>query len=131
MLIGEPEDLWLLATDAGYGFTRATEGAAFAQSRRQGGAEAHAGALVLPPASLRCRCWRGGAGSQRADARVALVNSEGRLLLLPASEVPELPRGKGNKLFGIPTKKAESREETLVADDRAVRRAQSLRGVIG
>ena len=40
---------------------------------------------------------------------------KGRLLLFAASEVPELPRGKGNKLFGIPTKKAESREETLSA----------------
>ena len=50
-----------------------------------------------------------------ADARIALINSDGRLLLLAAAEVPELPRGKGNKLFGIPTKKAESREETLAA----------------
>ncbi len=50
-----------------------------------------------------------------ADARVALVNSEGRLLLCRASEIPELPRGKGNKLFGIPTKKAETRAELLVA----------------
>jgi topoisomerase-4 subunit A len=46
---------------------------------------------------------------------VALVNSEGRLLLLAAGAVPELPRGKGNKLFGIPTRKAESREELLAA----------------
>ena len=28
--------------------------------------------------------------------------------------MPELPRGKGNKLFGIPTKKAIEREEVLV-----------------
>ncbi len=48
-----------------------------------------------------------------ADARVVTVNCEGRLLVFPASEVPELPRGKGNKLFGIPTKKAATREETL------------------
>jgi topoisomerase-4 subunit A len=43
------------------------------------------------------------------------VNSEGRLLAFPASEVPELPRGKGNKLFGIPGKKAEAREELMIA----------------
>jgi topoisomerase-4 subunit A len=29
--------------------------------------------------------------------------------------VPELPRGKGNRLFNIPTKKAAAREETLTA----------------
>ncbi|MGH8256731.1 MAG: DNA topoisomerase IV subunit A, partial [Steroidobacteraceae bacterium] len=37
------------------------------------------------------------------------------LLLMRAREIPELPRGKGNKLFGIPTKKAGTREELLVA----------------
>ena len=50
-----------------------------------------------------------------ADARVAVVNSEGRLLVFPVAEVPELPRGKGNKLFGIPTKKAVAREELMTA----------------
>jgi topoisomerase-4 subunit A len=54
-------------------------------------------------------------GQPAPDAHVALVNSEGRLLVFPASEVPELPRGKGNKLFGIPTRKLQSREETLIA----------------
>ena len=43
-----------------------------------------------------------------AEARVALVNSEGRLLLFPIAEVPEMPRGKGNKLFAIPAKKSQS-----------------------
>ncbi len=56
---------------------------------------------------------------------MALVNSEGRLLLFPATAVPELPRGKGNKLFGIPTKKAAAREETLVAM-AVLTRGQSL-----
>jgi topoisomerase-4 subunit A len=50
-----------------------------------------------------------------ADALVAVVNTEGRLLVFPVSELPEMPRGKGNKLFGIPTKKADAREELLVA----------------
>ena len=47
------------------------------------------------------------------DALLACANSDGRLLVFPVAEVPELPRGKGNKLFGIPAKKAESREELL------------------
>jgi topoisomerase-4 subunit A len=49
------------------------------------------------------------------EAWIAAVNSEGRLLLFPAEQLPELPRGKGNKLFGIPTRKALAREELLVA----------------
>ena len=42
VLIGEPEDLWLLATDAGYGFTVRLKELLLAQSRRQGGAQADA-----------------------------------------------------------------------------------------
>ncbi|HTT03698.1 MAG TPA: DNA topoisomerase IV subunit A [Steroidobacteraceae bacterium] len=102
--IGDPEDAWLLASDAGYGFTvRLKE----LHSRNRAGKAVFkltAGAQVLPAAPV-----------SSADARVALVNSEGRLLVFAASEVPELPRGKGNKLFGIPTKKAESGEERIVA----------------
>jgi topoisomerase-4 subunit A len=110
VLIGEPEDLWLLATDAGYGFTvRLKE----LHSRNRAGKvllKLSDGALVLPPAPVPLSDSRG-----LADVRVALINSEGRLLLFPASEVPELARGKGNKLFAIATKKAQSREEVLVA----------------
>jgi len=105
VLLGEPEDLWLIVTDAGYGFSvRLKE----LHSRNRAGKavlKLTTGALVLPPVAI----------PHDAAACVALVNSEGRLLLLAAREVPELPRGKGNKLFGIPTRKAESREETLVA----------------
>jgi topoisomerase-4 subunit A len=71
--------------------------------------------LVLPPVPV-------------ADANgwVAAVNSEGRLLVFKVADVPELPRGKGNKLFGIPGKKAEERSEIMnavmvVADGQALR----------
>jgi topoisomerase IV subunit A len=110
VLLGEPEDLWLLATDAGYGFTvRLKE----LHSRNRAGKallKLSDGALVLPPAPVPQS-----EGQLIADARVALVNSEGRLLLFPVGEVPELPRGKGNKLFAIAGKKAQSRAEVLVA----------------
>ncbi len=110
MLIGEPEDLWLLASDAGYGFTvRLKE----LHSRNRAGKavlKLTERALVLPPVPVPLA-----EGQPAAEARVALVNSEGRLLLFPAGEVPELPRGKGNRLFNIPTRKAATREEALVA----------------
>jgi topoisomerase-4 subunit A len=102
--IGEPQDLWLLASDAGYGFTvRLGE----LHSRNRAGKavlKLTAGALVLPPVPV-----------VEGEAWIASVNSEGRLLLFPADQLPELPRGKGNKLFGIPTRKALAREELLVA----------------
>ena len=102
--IGEPQDLWLLASDAGYGFTvRLGE----LHSRNRAGKavlKLTAGAQVLPPVPVAA-----------GEAWIAAVNSEGRLLVFPVDQLPELPRGKGNKLFGIPTRKALAREELLVA----------------
>ena len=103
VLMGEPDDLWLVASDAGYGFTvRIRE---LLTDRKAGKAVLSVPdkALVLPPVPVAS-----------ADSLVAVVNSEGKLLVFPASEVPELPKGKGNKLFGIPGRKAEAREEVLV-----------------
>ncbi len=104
VLIGEPEDLWLLASDAGYGFTvRLKE----LHSRNRAGKavlKLTPGAQPLVPVPV------GG-----SDARVAAVNSAGRLLVFAAAEVPELPRGKGNRLFGIATRRAQAGEERLIA----------------
>jgi topoisomerase IV subunit A len=50
-----------------------------------------------------------------ADSLVAVVSSEGKLLVFPVSEVPEMPRGKGNKLYDIPGKKARTRAELMTA----------------
>ena len=50
-----------------------------------------------------------------ADALVAVVSSEGKLLAFKVSDVPEMPRGKGNKLYDIPGKKAAARTELMTA----------------
>jgi topoisomerase-4 subunit A len=104
LAIGDPEELWLLATDAGNGFTvRLGE----LHARNRGGKavlKVDDGALVLPPVPV-----------PGDDAVVACVNTEGRLLVFPVKDLPEMPKGKGNKLFGIPGKKAEAREELMVA----------------
>jgi topoisomerase-4 subunit A len=102
--IGEPGDKWLLATDAGYGFIARLEDLHTRQRAGKAVLNLTDGAKVLCPVPL--------AGD---DAVIAVVNDEGRLLVFPASELPEMARGKGNKLFGIPTRKAEAREELLVA----------------
>ena len=60
------------------------------------------GALVLPPAPV-----------PGDDALVAVTSEGGKLLVFPVKDVPELPRGKGNKLFDIPSKKFASREDFL------------------
>jgi topoisomerase IV subunit A len=102
--IGDPQDLWLLASDGGYGFTVRLEEL---HSRNRAGKavlKLTDNALVLPPVPVPA-----------GEALVAVVSSDGRMLTFPVVDVPELPRGKGNKLFGIPTKKAAEREEVLTA----------------
>jgi topoisomerase-4 subunit A len=59
---------------------------------------------VLPPARV----------FNAVSDRVAAVTSSGHMLVFPVSELPELPRGKGNKIIAIPAAKARE-GETVVA----------------
>jgi topoisomerase-4 subunit A len=104
VMIGEPEDLWLLASDAGYGFTARLKD--LVSDRRAGKTVLNlpANAQVLAPAPV-----------PSADSLIAVVSSEGKLLAFPVSEVPEMPRGKGNRLYDIPGKKASARSELMTA----------------
>ncbi|HLQ09451.1 MAG TPA: DNA topoisomerase IV subunit A [Steroidobacteraceae bacterium] len=104
VMIGEPEDLWLLASDAGYGFTARLKD--LITDRRAGKTVLNVpeNAHVLAPAPVAS-----------ADSLVAVVSSEGKLLAFPVGEVPEMPRGKGNKLYDIPAKKAAARTELMTA----------------
>ena len=75
-------------------------------------------------AARRCRCAEG-------EPRARGARGAGQLRRPPAgvrrrSEVPELPRGKGNKLFGIPTKKAARARGDAGRRDRA--RARPVAG---
>ncbi|GAC1697971.1 MAG: DNA topoisomerase IV subunit A [Steroidobacteraceae bacterium] len=104
VMIGEPEDLWLLASDAGYGFTARLKD--LVSDRRAGKTVLNvpANAHVLAPAPVLA-----------ADSLVAVVSSEGKLLAFRVGEVPEMPRGKGNKLYDIPGRKAAARAELMTA----------------
>jgi topoisomerase IV subunit A len=102
VMLGEPEDLWLLATDAGYGFTVRFKD--LITDRRAGKTvlTVPANALVLPPAFVAS-----------PEALVCVASSEGKMLAFKIADVPEMPRGKGNKLFDIPSRKAAARAEML------------------
>jgi len=63
-------------------------------------------------------------------ALLAALNSEGRLLTFPVADLPELPRGKGNKIFGISTKKSLADPELLLAI-AAIAPGQVLRVLCG
>ena len=105
VLIGSPEDRWLLAASDGYGFVARLDELA---SRNR------AGKHVLK-VSGKAAVLRPCAAAPGDDALVAAASSAGRLLCFPRDELPELARGRGNKLLGIDAKKFASGEEALVA----------------
>ena len=120
VLIGDPEERWVLASSAGYGFVVKLEDL---HSRNRAGKavlKVPEGSSVIAPVPVPAV----------DGALVAAVNSDGRLLTFPVSDLPELPRGKGNKIFGISSKKAASGEESLTAV-AVVAPGQSLRILCG
>ncbi|MGB9430594.1 MAG: DNA topoisomerase IV subunit A [Gammaproteobacteria bacterium] len=105
VLIGEPDDKWLLASDAGYGFV--VKLGELVSRNRSGKATLRLpkNARVLVPAPIR---------NVKSDL-ITAVSSEGHILVFPVKALPELARGKGNKIMGIPSKKAASHEEYMAA----------------
>lgn len=102
-LIGAPDDQWLLASDAGYGFV-ATLSDLISRNK--------AGKVIL-------RIPEGGKPiiptpiDNEKSVYIAAVSSIGKLLLFDLKDLPQLAKGKGNKLINIPTKKFKLGEEKL------------------
>lgn len=101
---GEPEQKVVLISDAGYGFI-ATISDLYVKNRNgKACIKLPENARILTPKLV----------SQLENSWIACATSAGRLLIFPLNELPELSRGKGNKLIGIPSAKAASREEYLI-----------------
>ena len=109
VLMGESEDRWVLASDSGYGFVVRFE-ELYARNRGGKGILTVGDNGKAIPAALV---------SNVPGAVIAVVataeGADGRLLVFPVKDVPELAKGRGNKLFNIPTAKASARQELLVA----------------
>ncbi len=104
-MIGANEQKYLLASDAGYGFVATLSDLV---SRNKAGKSIlrvpQGGKAVVPalvPVDTECL--------------IAAVSSLGRLLVFEMDDLPELAKGKGNKLVNIPSKKYKDGEEKMVA----------------
>ncbi|MEK9989319.1 MAG: DNA topoisomerase IV subunit A [Halieaceae bacterium] len=104
LLTGQEGDRFLLASDAGYGFV-----VQFAQLQAKN--KAGKALLTLPK---NARVLSPAAISGASECWVVVATNEGRMLVFPLNDVPELARGKGNKLIGIPSARAAAREEFVV-----------------
>ncbi|KGP63761.1 DNA topoisomerase IV subunit A [Legionella norrlandica] len=101
---GEPEQKVLLASDGGYGFIANVSDLYVKNRNGKACIKLSENCRILPPRLL----------PNREKLFVACATNVGRLLIFPLAELPELSRGKGNKLISIPFAKTVSREEYVV-----------------
>jgi topoisomerase IV subunit A len=104
VLIGEPTDTWLLASDAGYGFAVKLSEMYARNKKGKSVLKVPENAKVLPAQPLTSKA-----------ALAVFVNNDGEVLALPAAQIEEMSSGKGQNLYGIPGKKSADRDEYLVA----------------
>jgi topoisomerase-4 subunit A len=105
VIMGQPDDLYLLSTDSGYGFVARLEELLTRTRNGKAVLKVPKGARVLPPQRVM----------SHEEDWVAAVTNTGRLLTFMIGELPAMARGKGIKIINIPTKKAAAREEFVVS----------------
>ena len=110
-LMAKNEEYFLLASSFGYGFicqfedmlSRAKAGKASVSLGKA--SSGSVGAKIINP-------------SKFVDIEtdlIAAVTSAGYLLIIDAKELPQLPRGKGNKIINVPSKSLKEGEEHIVS----------------
>ena len=103
VVMGADEQKILMGTDAGYGFV-AKIGDLFTKNKAgKAVVSIPKGARILSPQMINTD-----------NALIAAVSNEGRMLVFPIADLPELARGKGNKIINIPGSRLQSREEFVV-----------------
>lgn len=105
VMMGMDEDHYLFSSNAGYGFVVQLKDLVTKNKSGKAVLKLPKNASVLAP----CVVPKG------ENTIVVAVTNEGRLLIFPISELPELAKGKGNKIINIPSAKAAAGEEAMVA----------------
>lgn len=101
VLLPEDDALYVVASDAGYGFVVKGEDLQAKNKAGKGLLSLPNGAKVITPRPV----------ANRDQDWLAAVTTEGRLLVFKVSDLPQLGKGKGNKIIGVPGDRVASREE--------------------
>ena len=104
-MIGDSEQKYLLASDAGYGFIATLTDLVSRNKAGKAVLRVPVGGKAVVPARVPAN----------KECLIAAISSIGRLLLFEMEELPELAKGKGNKLINIPGPKYKSGAEKMVA----------------
>jgi topoisomerase-4 subunit A len=100
--IGAESSKILIANSAGYGFVSELSNALSNQKKGKAFMKLPEKAELLPPLPLN-----------DSHRHVVAISSIGRMLIFDISELPMLPKGKGNKIINIPKPKLLAGEESM------------------
>ncbi len=114
VLCGDNEQTFLLASDAGYGFMTKLEELYAKNKNGKATLSLPKGSKPLQPRAIK---------NVETDLIAAATNT-GHLIIFPLKDLPELAKGKGNKIIGIPGSRVVTREEFVV--DIAILSAEQL-----
>lgn len=95
----------ILASDAGYGFLTDIQELITKNKRGKAMLSVPQGAFALPPLVL----------TPGITQYLAIVTNTGYLLIVSTDELPQLTKGKGNKIIQIPPAHLKNREEYVIA----------------
>ncbi len=105
LISGELDTRLVLASSHGYGFVTRFENLTGRQKAGKAMLTLPEGARVLAPTQV----------TDAASDRLAVITTAGHLLVFAVAELPELDRGKGNKLIEIPRAKLGTERVAAVA----------------
>jgi len=105
VITGDAGSFCLLASDAGYGFVTKLENLISKNKSGKAVLRVPKGAKVLSPAPV----------DEIKGSNVVAISNEGRMLMFDLENLPELAKGKGNKIISIPTARVAERVEFVVA----------------
>ena len=99
---GPIESQVVLASSSGYGFVANLGDLQTKNKSGKAALKVQEGAQVLIPRAV-----------ENENDVLAAITNQGRMLVFPLTELPQLARGKGNKIIGIPKASFESGEDFL------------------
>jgi topoisomerase-4 subunit A len=101
VMMGAPDSFYVFASDAGYGFIGKLEDIVTRNKNGKAVLSVPKGSIALSPSEV----------TNMETAQIVAATNQGRMLVISATELPTLAKGKGIKIIGIPSAKVAAREE--------------------
>ncbi len=105
VVMGRDDDLFLLSTTFGYGFVCRFADMVTRNKNGKALVSLTGGAQLLPPVAIH----------DVASQHIVAITSSGYMATIALAELPQLAKGKGNKIINIPPKKLHAGEEIVGA----------------